>query len=149
MIQYKGTIPEIELKYKSGETLKCKIRSSKDCYDVLMKFYDQDTIELYESFIVLYLNSANNTIGWTKHSSGGTAQCVVDPKLIFVTALKCGASGIILSHNHPSGLTRPSQADKDITRKLKDGAIILGMHVLDHIVIADNDYYSFADQGEL
>ena len=102
-------MPEITLKYKKGNTEKVKIGSSKDCFDVFMKFYDQDTIEINESVIVLYLNSANNTIGWHKHSSGGATQTVIDIKLIMITALQCGAKSIILSHNHPSGATRPSR----------------------------------------
>lgn len=149
MKTYSSKMPEIELKYKKGEVLKCKIQTSKDAYDVLMKFYDEDVFELTESVIVIYLNSANNTIGWMKHSSGGMTQTVVDPKLIVGTALKCGATGIILSHNHPSGQRIPSQQDKEITKRLKEGCKFLGLTLMDHIIVTENGYYSFGDEGEM
>ena len=149
MKTYKGTLPEIELKYKKGDTLRCKIASSKDAAELFMKFYDEDVFELTESVIVIYLNSASNTIGWMKHSSGGTNQAVVDPKLIVGAALKMGASGIILSHNHPSGNENPSQQDRKITTLLKEGCSFFGIKLLDHIIVTEDSYYSFADEGEM
>ncbi|MEI6752358.1 MAG: JAB domain-containing protein [Paludibacter sp.] len=146
---YKGVIPEITLKYKKGDVLKCKIRQSSDAVEVLRKFYDEDVFELTETVIVLYLNAANNTIGWMKHSTGGTNQTVVDPKLVVGTALKCGASAILLSHNHPSGQTVPSSNDKDITKMLKNGCDFFNILLIDHIIVTEDSYYSFGDEDEL
>ncbi|MFT5383884.1 MAG: DNA repair protein RadC [Saprospiraceae bacterium] len=85
-----------------------------------------------------------------KISSGGMAGTVVDAKIIFRKALENGpASGIILAHNHPSGNLKPSQADIDITKKLKKAGETLDINVLDHLIIAGQSYYSFADDGLL
>lgn len=148
---YKTTIPEITLKYKSGDILKTKITSSHDAYEVLKKMYDMDTLELTESFICIFLNRANNTIGWMKISSGGISGTVADPKIILGTALKSGASSILLSHNHPSGNMSPSQADRDLTKKIVGGANFMDIQVLDHIIMSGDatTYYSFMDEGWL
>ena len=147
MDDYKSTIPEIELKFKRGETFKQKITCSNDMAKLLGQFYDQDTIELTESVIVIFLSRAIVTIGWMKHSSGGMAQSTIDKKLILATALKCGANGIILSHNHPSGSLQPSNEDTNITQKLKEACKILDLDLLDHIIYTTNGYYSYADNG--
>lgn len=150
MKEYKTTIPEIELKYKSGNVFKSKILSSMDAYEVFQKLYDQDTIELYETVIVLFVNSANNTIGWMKHSTGGLSFSTIDPRLIYGTALKCGAMGVMISHNHPSGSLKPSDSDKHLTKKLLEGSKYLGIVLIDHIIVSpEGGYYSFADDGEL
>ncbi len=149
MKTYKGVIPEITLKYKKGDILKVKIRQSSDAVELLRKFYDEDVFELTETVIVLYLNAANNTVGWMKHSTGGTNQTVVDPKLVIGTALKCGASGIILSHNHPSGQSIPSNQDKTITKQLQEGCKFFNILLMDHIIVTEDSYYSFGDEGEL
>ena len=151
MTEYKSYLPEITLKYKTGLQKNVKIASSKDTYELLMSFYDQDTIELTESFICIFLNKGNRSLGWIKISSGGIAGTVADPKIIMATALGCGASSIILSHNHPSGRREPSDPDIRLTKRLKEGAIFLDMIILDHIIIGagDTNYYSFADEGTL
>jgi len=149
MKTYKGQIPEIELKYKKGDVLKVKIIHSSDAVELLRKFYDEDVFELTESMIVIYLNGANNTIGWMKHSTGSISQTVVDPRLIVGTALKCGASAIILSHNHPSGNSFPSSQDKVITKKVQEGCGFFGILLMDHIILTEDSYFSFGDEGEL
>jgi DNA repair protein RadC len=146
-MEYKNTIPEIQLKYKSGEVLSKTIRSSKDAYELFMKFYDEDVFELTESVIVIYLNSANETIGWMRHSTGGMGSTVVDPRLIFVAALKCGATGIMVSHNHPSGQLRPSNEDNKFTKRLKEGGEFLQIRLIEHIIATRYGYYSYADEG--
>lgn len=149
MTEYKSTIPEITLKYKSGNTKKIKVTSSKDAADYMRELYDMDTIEITESAIVLFLNRANNSIGWFKVSQGGITGTVVDIKLILVTALKCGASAIILSHNHPSGQLMPSDADVKLTRRLNEACKMLDISLLDHIIITDKGHTSLADEGLL
>ena len=90
-----------------------------------------------------------NTIGWQKHSSGGMASTVVDVRMIMVTALQCGASAIMLSHNHPSGQLRTSREDENITRKVKIAGETLGITLLDHIIVTTEGYYSFSDEGKI
>jgi len=147
MKQYKELLPEITLKYKTGEQKKAKIANSQDCYDVLKVFFDQDTIELNESFFALYLNRNNKTIGWLKVSQGGISGTVVDIRLILTTALKCVASAVILAHNHPSGNAKPSQNDINLTNKVIKAGEIMDIRVLDHLIITDKEFYSMADEN--
>lgn len=155
MKTYKSPMPEISIKYKSGEFRKTKITSSIDSAMLFSELFNSDTIEYTEEVFVLFLNTANNTIGYTKHSSGGMAQAIVDPKVILTQSLLCGANSIIVAHNHPSGQLSPSSEDKNITKKLKSACDILGIRLLDHIIISPeieinpNAYYSFADDGAL
>jgi DNA repair protein RadC len=112
--------------------------------------FDADSMEIMESFIVLYLNRSNNSIGWLKVSQGGISGTVVDVRLVLATALKCGASGMIVSHNHPSGNTNPSDSDVRLTRKIKESGTIMDIQLLDHLILTESgDYYSFADEGML
>ena len=96
---------------------------------------------------MLYLNKANKIIEKEKVSTGGLSGTVVDVKIILRNALQKLSSGIIFVHNHPSGNLQPSDADISITKKLKDAAKLLEITVLDHLIIGDKNYYSFADNG--
>lgn len=147
MKEYSGFIPEITLKYKTGEHKKSKITSSVDSYNVFKSFYDADLLELQECFIVVFLNKAHNTIGWIKISSGGISGTVADPKIIMATALKCAASSVLLSHNHPSGNEKPSENDINLTKKIKSACTYFDIQLLDHIILTNENYYSFADNG--
>ncbi len=123
-----------------------KIGSSRDVAD----FFSPLLADLnYEEFWILLLNRANHVITRFQVSKGGVTGTVVDPKVIFNKALECTASGIILCHNHPSGNLQPSDADLSLTRKLKEGGKLLDFQILDHIIIAGEHYYSFADEGKL
>jgi DNA repair protein RadC len=144
----KDGVPEIKIRYnRSSKIFLGKITNSKDCYDFLIKVFDRDTIQLQESFVVLYLNRANQILGYYKHSVGGIAGTVADPRIIFATGVASASSGIILSHNHPSGNLTPSQADIDLTRKIKEGGRLLEIQLLDHLIVTKTGYYSFADEG--
>ena len=147
----KWEVAEIQLNYRSNvkPSLRPQITSSKNAHEVLKESWDENKIELVEQFKVLLTNRANRVLGIVEISTGGIAGCVADPKLIFAAALKAGASGIILSHNHPSGNTKPSQADMDLTKKIREGARFLEIQLLDHIVITSEHYFSFADEGIL
>lgn len=142
-----GTLPEITLKYKRGDIETIKVKSSQDIYDLLKKVYDADTIEYFESSIVIFLNNQNLTLGFMKISMGGMTGTVMDPRVIFSTALGCGATAIILSHNHPSGTLNPSDTDIKMTRKLRDCGQLLEIKVLDHIIVTNDGFYSFSDEG--
>ena len=151
MTEYKALLPEITLKFKTGSEKKVKIGSSRDAYNLLKCFYDMDLLELTETFLVVFLNRSNNTLGWMRLSTGGIAGTVVDIKLIFATALKCAASGIILSHNHPSGNMLPSHEDERTTQKIKQAGLLFDISLLDHIImgVEDGQFYSMADEGKV
>ena len=142
-------IPEIIIKYKTGKEDKVTITTSLAAYQLFKQMYDSDTIEFTESSIMILLNRANKSIGWYKISQGGITGTVIDIRVVLGVALKSGATGIIISHNHPSGNLMPSEADKTLTRKLNDACVICDINLIDHLIITDNKYYSFKDDGLL
>jgi DNA repair protein RadC len=144
-------VAEIELSYKSkvAPSLRPKITGSNDAAEVLRKYWDDSKIEFVEQFQILLLNRANRVLGIYRVSSGTTVSTVVDPKSVFVAALKANACGIILAHNHPSGNLTPSQPDIDLTKKLVDCGKLLDIQVLDHIILTSESHFSFADEGRL
>jgi DNA repair protein RadC len=123
-----------------------KITSSNDAYEVLKPYLSDLS---HEEFWIILLNRANEVIKCEKISSGGVSGTVADPKIIFKIALENLACALILSHNHPSGNLNPSQADKDLTKKLKAAGNNLDVPVLDHLIFTDKSYFSFADEGIL
>jgi len=123
---------------------KPKITGSRDAYDLLKA----DLLDIaHEEFWIVLLNRANRVIKKSQISQGGVAGTVADPKIIFKLALDELASGIILAHNHPSGNLTASQADLDLTKKLREAGKLLDIQVLDHIIVAGQKYLSFADEG--
>ena len=123
-----------------------KVCSSEDAYQLIAPILKDLP---HEEFWVLLLNRSNRVISREKISMGGVSGTVVDAKVIFKKALDVLASSIILCHNHPSGNLQPSQADLEITKKLKRGGENLEISVLDHLIIAEKGFYSFADEGTL
>lgn len=121
-------------------------KSSKDSADYLRELWS-NKMDYIEEFVVVYLNRANKVLGWTKISQGGVSGTVCDPKVIFQMALIFNASGIILSHNHPSGNNLPSKADKSVTRKIKASGEFLEIQLIDHIILTNESHLSFADCG--
>jgi DNA repair protein RadC len=142
-------VTEVELIYhnKTKVADRPKVVTSRQAHDILKHTWDLNRIELVEQFRIMLLDRRNAVIGLSTVSTGGISGCVVDPKIIFATALKARASGIILAHNHPSGNLTASQADIDLTRKMSLGAKYLEMQVLDHLIVTREGYYSFADEG--
>ncbi|HEY9489222.1 MAG TPA: DNA repair protein RadC [Chryseosolibacter sp.] len=126
--------------------LRPRISGSRDGFDNL-KSHLQDLP--HEEFWVILLNRANRVIKKHQISQGGVAGTVADPKIIFKLAISELASGIILAHNHPSGNLTASQADMDLTKKIKEAGKLLEIQVLDHLIIAGQKYFSFADEGIL
>ena len=121
-----------------------KITSSKAVFEIMQPIIGELP---HEEFWVLYLNNSNKVIHKSQLSKGGITGTVVDIRLIFKTALENRAISIILTHNHPSGKLQASDADKDITKKLKVAGEQLDIKVLDHIIITENGYLSFQDEG--
>lgn len=123
---------------------KPKINTSKEAFDQLKA----DLMDLpHEEFWVLLLNRANRVIKKKKVSEGGVSGTVADPKIIFKMALEELACGVVVAHNHPSGNLTPSQSDIGLTKKLQEAGKFLEIQLLDHVIIAGNKYFSFADEG--
>lgn len=136
------------LKKADSSLQKVVMTNSDDVVKFARQFYFDD-IEIFESFFIILLNRVNNTIGYVKISQGGTAGTVVDLKLIAFYAIETLSSSVILVHNHPSGNTKPSDADKTITKKVNEGLSLFDINVLDHVILSKESYFSFADEGIL
>ncbi|MDN3666183.1 DNA repair protein RadC [Algibacter miyuki] len=125
---------------------KMKITSSKSVFELMQPEIGE--LE-HEEFWIIYLNNSNKVIQKNQLSKGGITGTLVDVRLVLKTALEVGAVGLILAHNHPSGALNPSEADKNITQKLKIAAQSLDIKVLDHLIITEKAYFSFADENVL
>lgn len=143
---YKSKTPELKLKRVKTDFPKIKVNSSKTASDFIRRFYFDD-ITIYESFFILLLNRNNNTIGYAKIGQGGVSGTTADPKLIAKYAIESLASGVILAHNHPSGNLKPSQSDLQLTKKIVEMMKIFDCPILDHIILTEDSFYSFADEG--
>ncbi len=123
---------------------KAQLKDSKTAFILLQKELGDLN---YENFCIILLNRANKVLKTVKISDGGLTGTVVDPRKVFKIALDNNATSIILGHNHPSGQLTPSDADIQLTKKLKQAGDTLDLPVLDHIIVGDGNYYSFADEG--
>lgn len=143
-------VAEIELVYKTRVKIseRPQIKASSDAYQVLKQSWDENKIEFVEQFKVMLLNRGNKVLGIYEVSTGGISGTVADIRLIFAAALKCNASSMVLAHNHPSSNTKPSEADIQLTRRIKEAGKLLEIKVLDHIIVTVESYFSFADEGE-
>ncbi|MGC4102363.1 JAB domain-containing protein [Ferruginibacter sp.] len=144
-------VAEVELVYKTKikPSERPLITSSQDIYKVLMSIWDKNKIEFQEEFKVLMLNRSNRILGIYPVSSGGITSTVADPRLIIVSALKAMAVSLVLSHNHPSGSIRPSKADEELTSKISEACRYHDIRVIDHLIVSNEEYFSFADEGFL
>lgn len=123
---------------------KKRIHSSMELADYLKSSLKDHA---YEVFAVVFLNRSNKIKHFEIISKGGLTHTVVDPRIIFLKAIEVQATSIVLCHNHPSGNLRPSKADEEITLKLKNAGKLLDINVIDHLIVSDEGYYSFADEG--
>ncbi|MBC2846585.1 RadC family protein [Winogradskyella flava] len=128
------------------EVILDKVESSHSVYKVMQPILGELP---HEEFWILHLNNSNKIIHKNQLSKGGITGTLVDVRLVLKNALETGATALILCHNHPSGTLKPSQADKDITQKLKMAAQSLDIKVLDHLIVTDKAYFSFADENIL
>lgn len=142
-------VAEIKVSYSTNQSKGIVLNNSKDTYNLIMSKWDKDIIEFQEECKVILVNRANHILGMLPLSKGGLSGTVVDIRIILSVALKCHASGIFLVHNHPSGNLKPSESDKNITRKLKEACILLDITLVDHLIITKTGYFSFADDGSL
>ncbi|MDW5287784.1 RadC family protein [Formosa sp. PL04] len=123
-----------------------KITSSASVFDVMQPLLGELP---HEEFWIIYLNNSNTILQKQQLSKGGITGTLVDVRLTLKMALELGATALILVHNHPSGTLKPSVADKQITQKLKTAAASLDIKVLDHVIITERSYFSFADENEM
>lgn len=121
-----------------------KITSSKIIFEIMQPIIGELP---HEEFWIIYMNNSNKVIAKSQLSKGGITGTLVDVRIVFKTALEMGATALILCHNHPSGTLIPSDADKQITRKLKLAGDSLEIKVLDHLIVTESSYFSFADEG--
>ena len=142
---------EVELVYKNKvkPSERPLVKSSKECYQLLLQTWDENKIEFIEQFKVVLMNRAQRVLGIYELSTGGVTGTVADPKLVFTAALKANACNIILSHNHPSGNLKPTRPDEELTKKIATAGMYLDIKVIDHIIVTSEGYYSFADDGLL
>lgn len=131
-------------KSESSSKKKTSVRSSKDAY-CFIKSHLTDLF--HEEFYVLFLNRANEIIGYEQISKGGISGTIADGKIIFQKALERKSSAIILAHNHPSGTLKASQADLKLTKNLIEFGKLIDLQILDHLIITDDNYLSFADEA--
>jgi DNA repair protein RadC len=125
---------------------KPQVACSRDAYDAIAPIL----VDLqHEEFWIISLNRANRVLGRSRVSAGGMSGTVVDAKIVFRKALHTEASSIVLCHNHPSGSLNPSQADLDLTKKLAKAGKAVDIPVLDHLIVSERGYYSFADEDKL
>lgn len=124
---------------------KMQIKCSRDVFEQLQFIADLN----HEEFWILYLNRSNKLMYKERISQGGWSGTVTDVRMIMRRALEVKASGIICSHNHPSGNLNPSESDTKITQKIKEAGNLMDIQLLDHLIISEKDYYSFADNGLL
>lgn len=146
-----NSVSEVTLVYlsKVKASDRPRIVQAKDAYDIFLQNWDTDKIELQEQCKVMYVNRANRVLGIYDVSTGGCTSTVVDLKLVFATALKINASGLILAHNHPSGNLKASTADEHISGKIKHAGLILDIRLLDHLIISNEGYFSMEEEGLL
>jgi DNA repair protein RadC len=138
---------ELGRRRRGEEALKKhKITSSRSVFELMQPIIGELP---HEEFWIIYVNNSNKVIRKNQLSKGGITGTLVDVRIVLKIALEVGATGIILVHNHPSGTLNPSEADKQLTKKLKTAGESLDIKVLDHLIITEKAYFSFADENLL
>lgn len=140
---------EVQLSFKQKIKPTTKLVSSEDCYQFFLSTYDEGEIDYRESFRVVYLNSSLKVVGWMTVATGGITEVLVDPRIVLQGALLTNATLLIACHNHPSGSVRPSKDDDRLTERLKKACEVMNIKMLDHLVITEDSYYSYNDEGRV
>ena len=144
-------VGEVEIRYKRkfaiSSDVGTKITCSNDAHKIFRRSFQDGQIEHREFFKIMTLSRQNKVLSVSEISAGGISGTVADPKVIFQTALMQNASCVMLCHNHPSGNLKPSQADMNLTKKMKESGKMLELPVLDHIILSEDSYLSFVDDG--
>lgn len=145
------TVNEVKLTYKTKvkASQRPKLTTSREVYELLLRVYDRDTIEYKEYFKIVLLNQANKVLGVHNLSEGGIDGTYADVRQIMQIAILTNATGIIISHNHPSSNVIPSVGDRRITTAIKQACDIMNIRLIDHVIVSLESYYSFVDEGDL
>jgi len=139
---------EAVTRYKAKKNpVSVNFRGSRDVYNTMKPLFGHN-LYLKEVFIVAYLNKANHIMWCEVSTMGGADQCTVNAQEVVRKALCGNAQGVIIAHNHPSGALKPSENDRRITKKLRTGLKYFDIQLLDHLIFANDEYYSFSDNGE-
>ena len=146
-MKQKSQVSEIQVSYTPNLLVDMSIKNSKKSFELRLNEWEQETLQMQEEVKIILLNRSNKVLGIYSLAKGGLTSCIVDVRIILSIALKTLATGIILFHNHPSGNLKPSKADLDITKKLKNSCDLLDISLLDHLIITKDNYFSFADEG--
>lgn len=144
-----SNVAEVKLSYSSKvkASARVQISCSQDAEKLVREFWEED-MEHIESMKLILLNRANRVLGVANLSTGGTSGTICDTRIVFQYAIKSNASGIILCHNHPSGNIKASEADKSITKQVKEAGQFFSIQLLDHLILTPYDsYFSFSDEG--
>jgi DNA repair protein RadC len=150
IITMRTKVNEISISYtqKIKNNNRQRLNSSVEVANYLRSLWNPDTISIYESFVVLMLNNSNRVNGFYTLSTGGINATCADIRILFAIVLKSLSTGIILAHNHPSGNLNPSESDINLTQKVIKAGKLFDIKTLDHIIlIPENNYFSFADEG--
>ncbi len=140
-------VREIEVTFNKDAYFFGQITNSNDVTDFIRERILKG-IEVQEHFIAIYLNQANRIIGYYHHSTGTINATMVDIEIVAAVALKTLAKAVIISHNHPSGNLQPSDADRILTKRIKDALKLFDIHLIDHVIVTRDGYFSFAERGE-
>ncbi len=143
---YKSKLNLFKLRKVKSSFQKTQVNNSTVANMVVKQFFEDD-IEIYESFFVLFMNRANDTLGYAKISQGGITSTTFDVRLVAKYCVESLATQVILAHNHPTGSLQASQADKNLTKKTVDVLKLLDIQVIDHLILTKDSYISFADDN--
>lgn len=138
---------QIELTYIGKKINSVQLINTKLAKNFCKKLFNPKTIQLKESFYLIALSNSNYVIGWYKVSEGQSNNCIVDLKHLTATAILSNATGVIITHNHPSGMLTPSHSDKNITNKIKKGLNLFDITLIDHVIVSHKGCYSFMDNN--
>ena len=138
----------LELVKESKGTYDTKVSVPSDVVDVLNNVFKLN-MQCEEVFVILCMDTKNKIVGAFEVSRGTINSSIVHPREVFKRAMMCNAASIIAGHNHPSGIVTPSEEDKNITKRLVEAGVMLGMPVIDHLIVGEDSYYSFKEDGKL
>ena len=149
-LKTKWAATRIVVKYNQKELQhKPVIVSHKQAHEMILSVWDKELINIHEELMAFYFTRANRLIGYRLISSGSSHKCLIDLKFLVSLALHTMASHVIIAHNHPSGEVQPSMQDKEVTARVKQALALIDVKLIDHLIISENDCYSFGVEGEL
>jgi len=143
------TVAELSVTYKPTTAQSPQITSTEEAHQLIRSLWNEESINLQEQFMAFFFNRANRLIGYRVISTGTMNACVVDVKLLVSLALHCLCEQVIIAHNHPSGNLKPSTQDEVITKKVKGALALIDVQLMDHFILTQEAYVSFAEEGWL